>query len=100
MDPESRRPGKEAPVKALARPERLLLDTYVSEDALRIHEIRDQAIRRWGGLILLAIALVVAAVAIGLSSDASKNSDRAWNLIFLIVGYAGAYVFRTASKRD
>ncbi|HVQ07361.1 MAG TPA: hypothetical protein VMS43_02895 [Allosphingosinicella sp.] len=62
-------------------------------------ELKDQAARRWGGVAILMTALIISGIVIFNSAEASRAADRAWNLLFLIVGYAGAYIFRETSRR-
>lgn len=50
------------------------------------------------GAIILVVAMVLCAAFILTSTKDEKGPERAWNLLFLLVGYAGAYIFPARAK--
>jgi hypothetical protein len=82
------------------RIERIDAGALISPESIRIENVRDRAVRRWGGVAILVAALLIAGAAIAVSPDQSRSADRAWNLLFVLVGYAGAYLFRRGGGAD
>ena len=67
---------------------------------VHLEPARERVARLWGGLIILIGGLIISGGAITLGGDESTTADRGWNLLFLIVGYAGAYIFKDSRTRQ
>lgn len=98
----SARPGSAPPEMITA--DSLVPRNQVGSDSVtiewheRLENARDRRVGRFGGIVILCIAIIISGAVILVPSDGS-NSERAWNLMFLVVGYAGAYIFRDSGKR-
>jgi hypothetical protein len=81
-------------------PEELEANVLIPRSELRTEDDKDRSARRWSGLAILLAALALSAAIIYIRPDGSQGADKAWNLLFIIVGYAGAYIFKDTQRRD
>jgi len=62
---------------------------------LRSENDKDRSASRWAGMVVVGIALLFAVGILAFGRPDAPTADKAWNLLFTIVGAATAYIFQT-----
>jgi hypothetical protein len=66
----------------------------------RSEDDKDRSASRWAGMVAVGIALLFAVGILAVGRPDAATADKAWNLLFTIVGAATAYIFQTNRPKN